>query len=140
MFITQKLRELLTKARKERNSAQITFYSTLIGELDAIGKTAGNRETTDDEAVRHIKKWVNNIDETIKARGGVCTELLQEKKLCEEFLPSMLTEDTLTQVIALAIETHGKNQGAVMKHLKEHYPNLYDGKLASSIFKELSNV
>lgn len=139
MTIIQKIRALLIQARKERNSAQITLYSTLIGELEAIGKTAGNRETTNDEAVRHIKKWVNNIDETMKARGGVCTDLLQERKLCEEFLPPMLNDDALRVIIKEAILTLGANQGGVMKWLKDTYPNQYDGKIASSIFKELTS-
>lgn len=136
-MIVQKLKSLLLQARKDKNSAHVTFYSTLIGELVNIGKSNGNRETTDDEAVKHIRKWVNNIDETIKARGGVCTELLQERKMCEQFLPSMLEEDLLRYIIKEAVARLGNNQGAVMKYLKEIYPNQYDGKLASTIFKEL---
>lgn len=136
-MIVQDLKSLLLQARKDKNSAHVTFYSTLIGELVNIGKSNGNRETTDDEAVKHIRKWVNNIDETIKARGGVCTELLQERKMCEKFLPLMLTELALRIAIEDAIEEHGKNQGAVMKYLKDKFPNQYDGKLASTIFKEL---
>jgi uncharacterized protein YqeY len=138
-MIVQKIKDLLLEARKSKDSQRVTFYSTLLGELVAIGKTAGNRDTTDDEAVRHIKKWVNNIDETMKARGGVCTDLLLEKKLCEEFLPSALTEPELRGIIKHAVINVGVNQGAVMKYLKDRYPNQYDGKLASAIFKELTN-
>lgn len=140
-MITNKIKDLLLEARKAKKTAEITFYSTLLGELVAIGKNNGNRETTDDEAVRHIKKWVSNIDETIRARGeGVCTELLYEKVLCQQFLPQQLDDVVLREIIAAMIDTLGKNQGIVMKTLKEQYPNQYDGKLASTIFKELSNA
>lgn len=139
-MITNKIKDLLLEARKAKKTAEITFYSTLLGELVAIGKNNGNRDTTDDEAVRHIKKWVSNIDETIRVRGeGVCTELLYEKKLCEQFLPTSLTEEQLRSIIA-DLKAVNPQQGEVMKALKAQYPNQYDGKLASAIFKELSNA
>lgn len=139
-MIVEKLKSELLRARKEKNSSQISFYSTLLGEVENIGKSAGNRVTTDDEAVRHIKKWVANIEETIRLRGeGVATALLQEKVLCEQFLPAMLSVEELRGIISKLV-AEGKNQGEVMKHLKEVHPNKYDGKLASNIYKEIANA
>lgn len=138
MTIIQKMKAELLSARKTKNSSLVTLYSTLIGELEAIGKNNGNRETTDDEAVRHLKKWVSNIDSTISIRGGVATELLREKQVCMQYLPATMTTEQLTDAVKTAISEVGNKQGIVMKMLKDKYPNMYDGKEASAIFKELT--
>jgi uncharacterized protein YqeY len=136
-MISQKIKDRLLSARKSQDTLKVSFYSTLLGEIDNIGKSKGNRPTTDDEAVAHIRKWVTNVDETMKLRGGVCTELLAEKHMCDEFLPKMMTKDQLESVIKEEIAKSGKNLGVVMKALKENYPNQYNGKDAADIFKEL---
>lgn len=138
--ISHKIKQRLDEARRNREADKVVFYSTLFGEIISIGKSNGNRETTDEEAIRHIRKWVNNLDETIKVRGGASTDLLQEKKLCEEFLPQLMEEHTLRAVIVEILHKVGNKQSDVMRALKADYANQYDGKTASKLYKELTNV
>lgn len=135
--LLSQIKNKLLESRRNRDGAKTVFYSTLLGELAAIGKNKGNRDTTDEEAVAHIRKWVNNLDSTMSLRGGVCTELLQEKKWCEEFLPTLLNENQLRSIIQDIIDKVGNNQGMVMKELKALYPGQYDGKMASTIYQNL---
>ena len=55
-------------------------------------------------------------------------------EVMNEFLPKMLTEDELKEVI----KASGLNNiGQIMKYLKENYNGLYDGKIASKLIKEI---
>lgn len=139
-MIIDKLKTNLLQARKSKDQWLITFYSTLVGEIEAIGKSKGNRQTTDEECQKHMKTWYVNNDATLvhvineKARN----EIVLENFLLKEYLPETLSEDVLKEIIKELVVKYENKQGLVMKALKETYPNQYDGKVASDIFKELT--
>jgi len=116
-------------ALQEREASLLT---TLLGEAAMVGKNAG-RETTDQEVVAVVKKFIKNIDETItalQARNQLFTEFSYERSILERYLPQQLTESTL-----FAVAKTQPDMPTFMKHLKENYAGQYDGKLASTIAK-----
>jgi len=116
-------------ALQEREASLLT---TLLGEAAMVGKNAG-RETSDQEVVAVVKKFIKNIDETItalQARGQLFTEFSYERSILERYLPQQLTESTL-----FAVAKTQPDMPTFMKHLKENYAGQYDGKLASTIAK-----
>jgi uncharacterized protein len=122
-------------ARKAHDSNKATLLTTLIGEAEMIGKNAGNRAPTDDEVIETIRKFVKNNKQTIEALAGVGSEKFQfENDVLTEYLPKMLSEDELTEVIK-SFET--KNMGEIMKQLKAKYAGVYDGAMASRIAKNI---
>lgn len=122
-------------ARKAHDSNKATLLTTLIGEAEMIGKNAGNRAPTDDEVVETIRKFVKNNKQTIEALAGVGVEKFQfENDVLTEYLPKMLSEDELTEVIK-SFDT--KNMGEIMKQLKAKYAGVYDGAMASRIAKTI---
>ena len=116
-------------ALQEREASLLT---TLLGEAAMVGKNA-NRETTDQEVVAVVKKFVKNIDETITAlttRNQDASAFMVERRILEQFLPTQLSGEDLGK-IALDFTSMPE----YMKHLKENYAGQYDGKVASTIAK-----
>ena len=120
------------EARKS-NDVLAGLYTTLLGEAQMIGKNDGNRETTDNEVISVVKKFIKNIDETVSAltaRNQDASVFLKERQALEVFLPKQLNEP---QLYKLAAECSSMPE--FMKFLKENYAGQYDGKLASSVAK-----
>jgi uncharacterized protein YqeY len=146
MSLIQHIKDENLKARKQKFTAVVNVLTPLIGEAEMVGKNAG-REVTDQEVVTVIKKFIKNLDETIKVLGDNDPRTLiamGERATLETFLPKQLTEQELADhihAIHAGLVTHeGKaDMGSIMKMLKIRFDGLYDGKLASTLIrKELS--
>lgn len=124
-------------AARKSNSPEASLLTTLLGEASMIGKNDGNRETTDAEVHAVVKKFIKNIDETISAltsRNKDASPFIAERNVLSAFLPKQLTEDELK-----AIASNCSAMPEFMKHLKEKYAGQYDGKIASTIAKQVFN-
>jgi uncharacterized protein YqeY len=131
-------------ARKQKLTAVASLLTTLIGEAEMVGKNAG-RAVTDAEVVQMIKKFIKNIDETIRALGDAdprTAVALAEKTTLEKYLPQQLDEAALRSEIGgivAGLQATGVDNptvGDVMKFLKLRFDGKYDGRLASTIIKE----
>jgi uncharacterized protein YqeY len=134
MTLMEQIKVRQVAERKAGNSAQASLLTTLLGEAAMVGKNS-NRETTDQEVVAVIKKFIKNIDETIsalQARNQSFFQFLVEREVLEQFLPQQLTESALIDVAKSQ-----PNMPAFMKHLKENFAGKYDGKLASTVAKQI---
>lgn len=141
MTLIDQIKAEFLAARKDRNTLATSTFSTLLGEIERIGKNDGNRQTTDQEAVAVIKKFIKSIDEVI---GYVYVDartlhvVLYEKKLIEQFLPKQLDTQELTDVLcSIKAELDAKQIGPLLKALKERYSGQFDGKIASEIAKQI---
>ena len=133
MTLMTRIKELQVAARKA-GTADASLLTTLLGEAAMVGKNAG-RDTTDQEVVAVVKKFIKNLDETISAlstRGQDTTTFTAERKLLEQFLPQQLTELALQHIA----ENHS-SMPEFMKFLKEHHAGQYDGKLAATVAKSV---
>lgn len=96
-------------------------------------------EITDGDIINIIQKLVKQRMDSIEiystaGRLELAEKEKQEKDVMMEFLPKMLSENELKEVI----QTSGCNNiGSVMKYLKENYNGLYDAKIASILIKEM---
>jgi uncharacterized protein len=131
---------LMNKIKTEQIEARkaglpiASLYTTLLGEAAMVGKNAG-RDTTDAEVVAVVKKFIKNVDETVNAlttRNQDASAFLMERTVLEKFLPMQLSEDALREVAKSQ-----PNMPAFMKHLKENFAGKYDGKLASTVAKQI---
>jgi uncharacterized protein YqeY len=129
----QEIKDSLLQARKSRDTLSSALLSTLLGEALMIGKNDGNRESTDAEVIKVIKKFIANNEETIKLTGPNA-KLGAEIVTLESFLPAQLSADELDRIISDLI-LKGNNMGQVMKLLKEQYAGTYDGAAASALIK-----
>ena len=144
MPLIQTIKSAQIAARKKRDSITASLLTTLIGEAEMVGKNA-NREVTDQEVVATIKKFIKNIDETLKVLDGTGIDAVKvdvaraEKTILEQFLPKQLSEAEIRALISdfLDVGETRPNMGEVMKHMKSNYDGQYDGKVVSRIAGEL---
>jgi len=146
MTLLAQIKSKQLQLRKERKSDLAASLSTFIGEAERIGKDDGNRETTEAETVAVLKKFIKNIDETIRVAGDYrdadrVEAAWEEKTLLEQFLPTQLDGTKLQFVVAAAIQTTGastiKDMGKIMAELKSRYEGQFDGAEASKLIKAI---
>ena len=144
-MLIEKIKSDMIAAKKEGYKSKASILSTLYAEAVAVGKNNGNRQTTDAEVITVIKKFLKGIEETFDALGipkGATSLPVEaqaaghEMLILAEYLPKQLVREELEDIIG-AQHRAGKNMGEIMKHLKENYAGLYDGKMASEIAKSL---
>lgn len=125
--------------RKARRSAEAASLTTLLGEIETLAK-AGKGEMTDAVVVTVVKKFIKNIDDSIRVnleRGGaeVVAGLQAERKLYEQFLPKQLSAEEVESLIDSMIASGMSSVGDCMKALKTDHAGTYDGSVASAILK-----
>lgn len=127
-MLKEKILKDRMEALKEKNTVKRTALSSLIGELDKQGK-----DPTDIQVVSAIKKMIEN-NKTINCEN--------ENVYLESYLPEMMSDKELEDRIKFFVSTikgevSMRNMKDVMEYLSSNYPGQYDGKQASSIFKNL---
>ncbi len=137
------IRKDLFEAKKNHDTVRSNLLSTLLGEATAVGKNAGNRESTPEEVMQVVRKFIKNIDETIallEKEGKPTEKEKTEKAILESYLPRQMTPEELgkaiDEIIAALPEKSPKMMGAVMAQLKERHSGRYDGRTASQLVKE----
>lgn len=143
MTVIEKLKKESIRLRKDRSPVAASIQFAL-SEIEKIGKNAGNRATTDDEAIRVIQKIVSTINENLThADTDRKVHLNYEKTVLESVLPQMATED---EVVDFLQETFGgklaeiPKKGEIMRALREEFGSLVDMKRAGAIVSELYGV
>jgi len=110
------------------------LLTTLVAEAERVGKDAG-RETTDDEVTAVIRKFVKNLDETLKARPED-DKAKDEAAILAEYLPQAVSDDEVRKSISAAFEDRSmKNMKAILAYLNEMYPGRVTGQQVSAILK-----
>lgn len=142
--LLEKIRSDQLQARKNKDTIASNLLTTLLGEVMAIGKNSGNRDPEQPEIIQTVKKFLKSNAEakdSMEKAGRDSTELDQEKKILEIYLPTQLGESQLKELIQGYVdelsEKSMKQMGAVMGKLKSNHDGEYDGKMASSIVKSL---
>jgi uncharacterized protein YqeY len=144
MSLLAQIKQDQLAARKAKETAKAALLTTLIGEVEMVGKNDGNREVTDVEVVAMVKKFLKNVNETLKAlggiEGGIAMQYMAESQILESYLPKQFTEDQLTTIldsIKIEISAGPKDMGKMLGLLKNRFDGQYDGRLASTVAKSL---
>jgi len=143
MSLIQQIKDDQLQARKNRDKDKSSLLTTLIGEASMPGKNDGNRESTDEEVVAIVKKFIKNLNEVISATNTPVVVIVAQDEIdtLEKYLPEQITGMRLEMTIQGVIVSIGaesvRDMGKVMKVLKDSYEGCYDGREASTIVKEL---
>lgn len=142
MSLLNRIKTVHLEARKARNNTITLVLGSLISEAAMVGKNNGNRESTDAEVIATIKKFIANMQETLKVVNNEAQikQITAEIAAISQFLPAQLTEAELIVAIEKAVSDVGatsiKEMGKVMKVLKERHDGAFDGAQASAIVKQ----
>lgn len=150
MSLIEQIRKDKLQARKDGDDALKTLLAVVQGDSEKIGKDDGNREPTDQEVMRIIKKMIQSNKDVIggliaRGNGAVKGKDAETEKAAragneflKSYLPSQLSEDELAKIITEFVAAEpDANIGSVMKYLGSNYNGQYDGKMASSLVREL---
>lgn len=108
------------EARKNKDAVKASLLAALFSEASMIGKNAGNRETTDDETIKVIQKFLKDVQETLdalKLSSDARVAVAQaEKAILEAYLPKRASETEVLAEIA-TLKAGGLRSGqAVTRH------------------------
>ena len=125
--IFEQINSDLKNAMREKNVEVRDLLRVVIGEFNRIDKTV-----SDEKALSIIKKMVENA----KEQGNT-----GEVTILEAYLPTQMDELELKRVLMNHIMNLNtptmKDMGGVMGWLKKNHGGTYDGKLASTLVREL---
>ncbi len=142
MSVVEKLKAESLALRKTRNPVAPAILFAL-SEIEKVGKNAGNRATTEDEAIKVIQKLIITIDENLKLTtdDGRKIALNFEKQILSGVLPQMASDDEVRQLLKDVIgDETPKNKGVAMKVIRDEYGAKVDMKRAGEIVTELYGI
>lgn len=141
-MLLESIRTASLEARRAKDTDRASLLVTLYAEAARVGKDAGNRESTDDEVLKVVRKFLKGVDESLAVLTveAARARALAEKAILETFLPRAVTGDELEGVIQSIVATlperTARQMGVVMKALKEQLAGAYDGNEASVLVKK----
>lgn len=129
---------------KAGEAARAAFLVTLAAEAARKGKDAGNRESTDDEVLSVVKKFLDNASLTLKALGDKAPEqrarVEAEIALLKGYMPTQADVDTVKQAVADIVdglaERSPKQMGVVMGQLTARFGAALDKATASALVRD----
>lgn len=138
MKLLEQIKQDKDAARKANDKVAANLLTTLYSEALMVGKNADNRETTDNEVIVIVKKFIKNINETLEyAKDPIKPKLNTEKEICKRYLPKMVAEDDIEQFVKLKIADGMDHRGMVMAAIKKKFGQAVDMKLANQIVGKL---
>lgn len=143
MLIDQ-IRDSMNQARQGNDTVARGLWVTLYAEASRVGKDKRNGDTTDEEALAVVRRFLANAEETrghLTSRGQPALAQDREIEILHTLLPPQMTEEHLVAVIKGIVATvpyrGGKALGEVMRILKATHPGQYDSAQASRIARGL---
>ena len=128
-------------ALKEKNNNARTIYSIIMSKYMAqtIEMRAKGEEITDVEMVKIIQKTIKELAEEAENYKKVGNEtevnnILEQKSLIEKYLPQMLSEEEIKNII---MTLEDKTVPSVMRHFKTNYNGKVEMKTVSDVLKTL---
>lgn len=146
MSLIEAIRADIQIARLARNQKVITILSTLLGDAERIGKNKRNGESTDEEVVPVVKKFIEGNDENIRIYSFIdensdkVQELRFQNQIYAKYMPIQLTTEEVQVLIKEIISSKNLNSisqaGLVMGELKKNFSGKYDGAVAMQLVRE----
>ena len=135
----------LVSAMKNKDSVRLASVRAIKTAI-TVAKTApgASSELTDGDIQKIIQKLVkqrkDSAEQYIAAgRQELADNEIAEMNVMEEYLPKQLSEQDIRDIIFGRIVQSDVpcNMGLVMKYFKDNYSGQYDGKMVSTIAKEM---
>lgn len=142
MTVVEQLKKRSMALRKERNPSAPSIQFAL-SEIEKVGKNSGNRETTEDEAIRVVQKLIATIDENLRVvkSDEYRIALNFEKQILQEVLPQMASEEEVRSLLTDILGTTApKNKGVAMKVIRDEFGAKVDMKRAGEIVTEMYGI
>lgn len=153
--LLQRIRDDALAARKAAHAARdeatktlegnrASFLITLGAEAARKGKDDGNRESTDDEVISTVKKFIDNANLTLNALGdkspGQRARVEAEVLALKAYMPTQAdaaeVQAAIAELVAGLAEKSPKQMGVVMGKLTARFGAAFDKAAASALVRE----
>lgn len=137
------LRDALTAAMRAKDAARVRALRAVLAVVKNRMIEAKGQEPSERDIAAVIQREVKQCRETLDfarqaGRADQVAEHEEQLAILEGLLPQALGEDELREAIrAIAAETGATSLGPVMKALGERFAGRYDGKVASTLAREI---
>lgn len=146
MKLIEKIKMEQLQARKENQTIKKSLLTTLYSEALNVGKTQGNRDSTNDEVISIVKKFIKNTEQNIEIyikneKEEAKNIAIQELNILKSYLPQAPSmDDVMVKVEELMDMNNWKKEpsviGKIMKELKTIYGLSLDGGAISKKLKD----
>lgn len=147
MSTLQTIKNAQLAFRKLGDSPKAGLLTTIIGEAEMVGKSNGNRESTEEEVTKVLRRFEVNIVDTMeilrKSENYIQVDVYKkELELIRVFLPAKLTDSQVMEDIKSVMSSNNlpaeqRSMGVVSKELKAKYGSQYEGQQVSTQFKQM---
>ena len=128
-----KINDIIKSSLKNGDKNKLNLFRVLKGEISRLED--GKKELTDEEIIKVIQKFVKNLESI----GNEQSKL--EIKLLQPFLPQLMSESEIEDIIKMLIVTHNfcdmKDMGKLMGQFNKEYSGKADNKIVSQIVKNM---
>ena len=141
-MIIEEIKKANVQAMKDKDTLARAIYSVIMNKhlMASVAARTTGKEVDDSEMVRIIQKTIKELEEERDnyAKVGNLEEVENinyEKSLLEKYLPQMLSEEEIKNIIETLED---KTIPSVMRHFKTNYNGKCDMKTVSNVLKSLS--
>lgn len=125
------------QAMKDKNTTARTIYGVVLNKhlLLSIEKRKAGSETNDADMVAILQKTIKELTEEAEnyqkvGNADQVKEINKQKDILTKYLPQMLSEDEIHNIIA---NMEDKSMPSIMKHFKANYAGKVDMQLVNKI-------
>lgn len=139
-MLFERMQKESLEARKARDTVKAGVLTTAISQIKALAIDDGHRAVTEADVMKIVKQFLKGVEENLAlaAQGKMDAAKAEAYKTERDILLSYLPQQMSADDLKAAIQKSGaKNIGDVMKYLKTNHDGQYDGKLASTVAKEV---
>ncbi len=136
-MIIDEIKKDNVQAMKDKNTIARTIYGVVVNKymLQNIEKRKTGGELTDADMVAILQKTIKELTEEAENYSKVgnlaqVEEINAQKAILEKYLPQMMSEDEIKNIIA---SLDDKSMPSIMKHFKANYAGKVDMQLVNKI-------
>lgn len=136
-MIIDEIKKDNVQAMKDKNVVARTIFGVVTNKhlLQSIEKRKAGGEMTDADMVAILQKTIKELTEEAEnyAKVGNASqveEINAQKAILEKYLPQMMSEDEIRNIIA---NMEDKSMPSIMKHFKANYAGKVDMQLVNKI-------
>ena len=140
-MIIDEVKKANMQAMKDRDMVARNIYSVLLNKfmLEGIKRRETGKEMVDADYVQILQKTIKELSEEAENYRKVnhqtqVEEIEKQIKLVESYLPKMMTEEEIKNVI---LSLDDKSIPNVMKHFKANYAGKCDMRMVQEVLKSM---
>ena len=145
MNLYEKISEDVKSSLKSKNSKRVSTLRLILSSINNERLKSKSGTVNEDTIISILKKAEKQRLESISAyKAGNRLDLVateeKELEIIREYLPKMLNDEEIRNIVKQTIEEVGNNPGVIMKTIMSKYKNCIDGKRTKEILTaELGN-